>query len=298
MTFDGVVVVDKPAGWTSHDAVAKLRGIFGTRKVGHLGTLDPLATGVLPVMIGQCTRLARFWEDSEKAYDALIRFGFSTTTYDRDGEPSSEPVEFAVDPAHLEACLGAFRGEISQVPPAVSARKINGVPAYKLVRKNIEVHLAASDVTVYELSLQSVEGSLARIFVRCSPGTYIRSIAHHLGQILGCGGHIEELRRTASGPFKIEEAFTLERLQLLKNEGRLSEALLPMAELLPKFPKAFVDDITVRHIRQGRDFNTSPFSVQPGTPCVKAIGPDGCLVAIGRIVVPNLYHPEVVLVDS
>ena len=298
MSLEGIVVVDKPATWTSHDAVAKLRGIFGTRRVGHLGTLDPLATGVLPVMIGQATRLAKFWEDSEKAYDAVIRFGFSTTTYDRDGEPTSEQVETALVPSQVEAALVAFRGEIQQVPPAVSARKINGVPAYKLVRKNIEVHLAPSQVTIFELSLLSVEGNLARIFVRCSPGTYIRSIAHDLGQVLGCGAHIQELRRTASGPFRIESASTLEQLQELKANGRLDHALLPMADLLPMFPKVFVDDLTIRHIRQGRDFNVSPFVVPPGTRCVKAVGSDGALVAVGRIVIPNLYHPEVVMADA
>jgi len=293
--FNGVVVVDKPAGWTSHDAVAKMRGICGTRRVGHLGTLDPLATGVLPVMVGQATRLARYWEDSEKAYEACIRFGFSTSTYDREGEPTSEPVGVALDAQSLEVCLGAFRGEIDQVPPAVSARKINGVPAYKLARKNIAVELAASRVTIFELTLRGVEGDRAWIFVRCSPGTYIRSIAHDAGRMLGCGGHIETLVRTASGPFGLENAFTLERLQGLKNAGRLADAVLPMAGLLPGFPTVYVDDVTVRHIRQGRTFHSSPFSVTPGAPFVKAVGPDGELAAVGKIVIPNLYHPETVL---
>jgi tRNA pseudouridine55 synthase len=296
--LDGIVVVNKPAGWTSHDAVAKLRGIFGTRRVGHLGTLDPLATGVLPVMVNQATRLARFWEDSEKAYEATIRLGFSTTTYDRDGEPSSEPVPVVITQEQLEAALAGFRGEIDQIPPAVSARKINGVPAYKLVRKNIEVHLAASRVTIHELTLRSFDQDRLRIFVRCTPGTYIRSIAHDLGQILGCGGHIEELARTASGPFRIEHAFTLERLQEMKHDGTLDQSLLRLPDLLPAFPAVFVDDLSVLHIRQGRDFNVSPFRVPPGAEHVKALGPDGRLVAIGKIVIPNLYHPEVVLTEG
>lgn len=299
---DGVVVVNKPAGWTSHDVVAKMRGIAGTRKVGHLGTLDPLATGVLPVMIGHATRLARYWDDSEKAYEAVIRFGFSTNTYDREGEPTSEPVPAHVTAEHvtaekLEALLAPMRGEIEQMPPAVSAKKINGVPAYKLARKNIEVELQPVKVRLHELVLRGVEGDRARLYVRCSTGTYIRSIAHDLGQLLGCGGHIDELVRTLSGPFRLEQAFTLEALQTMKNEGRFAEAVLPPAQLLPHFPIAYVDDLTVAQIRQGRDFNVSPFRIDKGTEFVKAVGPDGRLVTIGRIVLPGVYHPEVVLAE-
>jgi tRNA pseudouridine55 synthase len=292
---DGVIVVDKPAGWTSHDVVAKMRGIAGTRRVGHLGTLDPLATGVLPVMIGQATRLARYWDDSEKSYEAVIRFGFSTNTYDSEGEPTSAPVTVTLDAEKLEALITPMRGEIDQIPPAVSAKKINGVPAYKLARNNVEVNLAPVRITIHELLLRGIETDRARIFVRCSKGTYIRSIAHDLGQTLGCGAHIEQLIRTASGPFGIRHAATLEQLQHLKDEGRLTEALLPPADLLPHFPSAHVDELTVTHIRQGRDFAVSPFRVAKGAGHVKAIGPDGGLVAIGRIVLPNLYHPEAVL---
>ncbi len=294
---DGVVVVNKPAGWTSHDVVAKMRGIAGTRKVGHLGTLDPLATGVLPVMIGQATRLARYWDDSEKAYEAVIRFGFSTNTYDREGEPASEPVPVHISADQLEALLAPLRGEIEQIPPAVSAKKINGVPAYKLARKNIEVELRPVRVCLHELTLRDVAGDRARLFVRCSAGTYIRSIAHDLGQTLGCGGHIHELVRTMSGPFRLDQAFTLEQLQTLKNEGRFAEAVLPPADLLPHFPTAWVDHLTVSQIRQGRDFHVSPFRINKGTEFVKAVGPDGRLVTIGKIVLPGVYHPEVVLAE-
>ena len=292
---DGVIVVDKPAGWTSHDVVAKMRGIAGTRRVGHLGTLDPLATGVLPLMIGQATRLARYWDDSEKSYEAVIRFGFSTNSYDSEGEPTSDPVAVPLDMEKLEALLAPMRGEIEQIPPAVSAKKINGVPAYKLARNNVEVNLAPVRITIHELVLRGIDVDRARIFVRCSKGTYIRSIAHDLGQSLGCGAHIEQLIRTGSGPFGIGQASTLEQLQHLKDDGRLAEVLLPPADLLPHFPSAHVDERTVTYIRQGRDFAVSPFRVQKGAEHVKAIGPDGVLVAIGRIVLPHLYHPEAVL---
>jgi tRNA pseudouridine55 synthase len=293
--LDGVIVVDKPEQWTSHDVVSKMRGIAGTRRVGHLGTLDPIATGVLPLMIGQATRLARFWDGSEKEYEAVVRFGFATSTYDRAGEPCGPDTEPNITADQIEACLAPMRGEIEQTPPPVSAKKINGVPAYKLARKNIAVDLAPVPVSIYELSLLGVEGTHGRLRVRCSAGTYVRSIAHQVGLSLGCGAHIDSLVRTRSGPFRIEQASTLERLQGLKNEGRLAEALVATRDLLPEFPAVFVDDIAVTHIRQGRDFNVSPFRVNTGAPHVKAIGPDGRLVAIGRIAMPNVYHPMVVL---
>lgn len=299
LKLDGVIVVDKPEGWTSHDVVAKMRGIAGTRRVGHLGTLDPIATGVLPVMIGQATRLAQFWDGSEKAYEAVVRFGFATTSYDRQGEPVGPVTEatgtWGPSAEQIEACLAPMRGEIDQTPPPVSAKKINGVPAYKLVRKNIAVELAPVKVSIYELTLLEVNGAVARLRVRCSAGTYIRTIAHQLGILLGCGAHVDALVRTRSGPFNLEKAFTLEELQQLKNEGRLESALLPAVELLPQFPAVFVDEITTAQIRQGRDFNASPFRANAGAEHVKAIGPDGNLVAIGRIALPHVYHPMVVL---
>lgn len=291
---DGVIVANKPEGWTSHDVVGKVRGIVGTRRVGHLGTLDPIATGVLPLMIGQATRLARFWEGSEKSYEAWVRFGFATSTYDRAGEPCGPDSHPHITADQIEACLAPMRGEIEQIPPPVSAKKIDGVPAYKLARKNIHVDLAPVKVLIYELTLLDVEAARARLRVRCSAGTYVRSIAHQLGISLGCGAHIEALVRTQSGPFRLNQAFTIEQLQNLKSEGRLDEALVPMRDLLPEFPGVFVDDVTAANIRNGRDFNVSPFRVSAGSPHVKAIGPDGRLVAIGRIAMPHTYHPLVV----
>ncbi len=272
-----------------------MRGIAGTRHVGHLGTLDPLATGVLPVMIGQATRLARFWEKSEKTYEAVVRFGFATSTYDREGERRSPAAEPRISAGDIELCLAPMRGEIEQTPPPVSAKKVNGVPAYKLARRNASVELAPVRIQIYELSLRSVEGDRARLSVRCSPGTYVRSIAHQLGLALGCGAHVDALVRTASGPFRLEQAFTLERLRQFKDDGRLEEALMKPSQLLPEFPPVVVDDAGVRQIRQGRDFTVSAFRVDAGTEHVKAIGPDGNLVAIGRIVLPHVYHPVMVM---
>lgn len=293
-TLNGVIVVNKPEGWTSHDVVAKMRGIAGTKSVGHLGTLDPIATGVLPVMIGQATRLARFFDKTEKAYEAVVRFGFATTTYDREGEPTTPVIAIRPTRDQIEACLVTMRGDILQTPPPVSAKKIGGVPAYKLARKNIPVELAAVPVSIYELNLDGIDDDRAWLQVRCSAGTYIRSIAHELGKALGCGAHVDNLVRTASGSFRLTHAHHLEELQQLKNDERLREALLPMAELLQEFPAVFVDDLTARQIRQGRDFNVSAFRANPSAEYVKAISSDGELVAIGRIALPHVYHPAVV----
>jgi len=295
MTLNGVVVVNKPEGWTSHDVVNKIRGIFRTRRVGHLGTLDPIATGVLPVMVGQATRLAQFWERSDKEYDAMVRFGFATSTWDRAGEPAGPMGTPDISRAAIETCLMAWRGEIQQTPPPVSAKKVSGIPAYKLARRNIAVELEPARVMIYELDLMSVQEEYARLRVRCSAGTYVRAIAHELGLALGCGAHVHSLIRTAAGPFRLNSARTLEELQNLADTGRLEEAVTPAADLLPQFPPVYVDEITAGQIRHGREFNVSPFRVNAGAEHVKAIGPDGSLLAIGRILLPHVYHPIVVL---
>jgi tRNA pseudouridine55 synthase len=295
LPFDGVIVVNKPENWTSHDVVNKMRGIAGTRRVGHLGTLDPIATGVLPVMIGQVTRLAQFWDRSEKTYEAVIRFGFATTSYDRQGEVAGPVTVPVLSMEQIEDALAPMRGEIEQTPPPVSAKKVNGVPAYKLARKNEAVELAAVRVSIFELTLLALDGDRARLRVHCSAGTYIRAIAHELGIRLGCGAHVEELVRTQAGPFGIGQAWTLERLQELKDADRLAEALVPAAELLPQFPPVFVDDLTVTQIRQGRDFTVSAFRIGAGAAHVKAIDRGGRIVAIGKIALPHVYHPIVVL---
>ena len=293
--MDGVIVVDKPAAWTSHDAVNKMRRLASTKKVGHLGTLDPLATGVLPLVIGRATRLAQFFIRGDKVYEALIRFGFSTDTYDSDGAPTSPPVEPHLDIEALERHLGAFRGTFLQTPPAVSAKKVAGTPAYRLARRHIPVELAPVEITVHSLEIFAIEPTSLSIRVHCSAGTYLRSIAHDLGQALGCGAHLEALRRTVAGDFVIDQARTLPDLEALAAAERLAEALIPCARLLPEFPVEIVDPITAGQIRQGRDFRVSPFRVRQGTRFVKAVSGDGELLAIGEARLPNLYHPMLVL---
>jgi tRNA pseudouridine55 synthase len=181
-----------------------------------------------------------------------------------------------------------------QTPPPVSAKKVAGIPAYKLARKNVPVELKAVEVHVYSLHLVSFDGTCARIQFHCSAGTYVRSIAHELGQDLGCGAVIDSLRRTSSGDFTEEQSFTLEALKELAESARLNEALLPAAHLLPQFPTEHIDSATVGQIRQGKDFRLSPFRQNPGAPYVKAVSRDGDLIAIGEARLPHLYHPILV----
>ena len=293
--MDGVIVVDKPSGWTSHDVVAKMRRFADTKRIGHLGTLDPMATGVLPLVIGRATRLAQFFRLSEKSYEGVIRFGYATDSYDATGEPASAVQEVSPDPAALTGAMERFRGPIQQTPPAVSAKKVGGVPAYKLVRKNKPVNLAAVEITIHSFELLALQGCEARVSVRCSSGTYLRSIAHDIGQMLGCGAHLSELRRTSSGPFELRQARTLEELAALSAEGRMAEALIPAADLLPEFPSQRVDSITEAQIRQGRDFRVNPFRMLQGSRFVRAMSEEGALIAIGEATLPNVYHPVLVL---
>jgi tRNA pseudouridine55 synthase len=272
-----------------------MRRIAQTRRIGHLGTLDPIATGVLPLVIGRATRLAQFYTRSGKIYEGTVRLGWATSTYDRAGEPLGDQVEAVIDPVRIEEALERFRGEFQQTPPPVSAKKVAGRRAYELARKDIAVELPSSPVHVYELTAVSIEGALVKLRAHCSGGTYMRSIAHDLGAVLGCGAHLTELRRIASGEFEIAQARTIPQLESLAADGRLIDALIPMPQLLPNFPSVFVDDLTAAQIRNGRNFHASPFRSQAGSKFVKAVTAKEALVAIGEAVLPNVYHPLVVL---
>jgi tRNA pseudouridine55 synthase len=272
-----------------------MRRIAGTKKIGHLGTLDPLATGVLPLVVGRATRLAQFYTKDRKAYSATIRFGHSTDSYDRDGVSTSDekPVELKAD--QVEQLLARFRGPLSQMPPPVSAKKINGVPAYKLVRQQKPVELNPVDIEVFRLDLMRMEGSDIEVHLECTSGTYVRSIAHELGLAMGCGAYVQELRRTLSGEFAIADARTLEQVEELARLGKFEDALLKGERLLPAFPAETVDLLNESQIRQGRDFRTSPFRISQAARLVKAMSQSGELVAIGEQKLPNLYHPILVL---
>jgi tRNA pseudouridine55 synthase len=250
---------------------------------------------VLPLIAGRATRLAQFFRTNDKKYDAVVRFGLTTDSYDRGGTVTSTSPGFEIDRGDLEKALESYRGTFLQAPPPVSAKKVKGVPAYKLARKNVPVDLTPVEVTIYALDMIAVTKDTARLQVHCSGGTYIRSIAHDLGQRLGCGAIIDQLRRTASGDFNESQARTIEDLELLSERGRLNEALIPAAQLLPHFPSETVDALTAGQIRQGRDFRVSPFRSREGQQFVKAVTSDGELIAIGEAKLPNVYHPVLVL---
>lgn len=292
--MNGLVIIDKPAGRTSHDIVNAWRRLSGSRRVGHLGTLDPMATGVLTLVVGSATRLAQFYGKQLKTYEAEILFGKVSDTYDVEGDvtPTGEALP---DPCAVRVVLDQFRGSFSQVPPPVSAKKIKGVPAYKLARKKIDVELQPVQVEISELVVNAQQPDSVIITVTCSAGTYIRGIAHDLGQHLGCGAVLAKLRRTRSGDFYLAGARSLDELAALAAEGRLNEAVIPASTLLPQFPAAYVDAAVEAQIRQGREFRTSPFVVTPGAPFVKAVSHSGELIAIGELKFPNVYHPAIVL---
>jgi tRNA pseudouridine55 synthase len=248
----------------------------------------------LPLVIGRATRLAQFYVRSDKVYDACVRFGYSTDTYDAEGTATSAPIDPLLDREALEQKLEPFRGEFLLRPPAVSAKKIQGVPAYRLARQQIAVEMNPVPVEVFELKLLEIEGPEARVWVHCSAGTYMRSIAHELGQAMGWGAHLSALRRERSGDFSIDQARTMPELEVLAAEGRLAEALIP-ASALPAFPALIIDPATAGLVRHGRDFAVSPFRVVLGTRYVKALSTEGDLLAIGEAKLPHIYHPVVVL---
>ncbi len=220
----GVLTVDKPAGWTSHDVVGKVRRLAGLRQVGHAGTLDPMATGVLVLCLGRATRLLEYITGQPKIYLAEITLGAATDTYDAEGEVTERHPVPALSHEQLDQALDAWRGEIMQRPPAYSALKRDGVALYKRARAGEQVEVEPRPVTVYELALLQFDGQAVQLRIRCGAGAYVRSIAHDLGQALGCGGHLSALRRTAVGRFTVESALTLEQLA---EAGALPAALLP-----------------------------------------------------------------------
>ena len=293
--MNGIVVIDKPQGFTSHDVVNRVRRIVGQRSVGHLGTLDPSATGVLPVVLGNFTRLAQFYTHSEKTYEGEIRFGFSTNTYDADGEATSEAQVVAVKLEELRAATAYLHGTIEQMPPPFSAKKVAGVPAYKLARKGHEVQLKAVPVEIKEFVILGAEGDRARFRIRVSSGTYVRSIAHEIGQKMGCGAHLAALRRTAAADFVIEDARSLESLEAAMREGSVEELLVHPRKLLPGLPCVTATEENVAMIRSGRSVNLPEMS---RAPLVKVFFGQRELVAIATRVAGTLFHAGIVLSGS
>ena len=249
--MNGIVIIDKPQGWTSQDVVSKLRGVYKTRRIGHGGTLDPLATGVLPVFVGRATRGVEFFEHAEKTYETTLRLGITTDTEDITGTVLQEQDAFVTGQL-LETVLAQFRGEILQVPPMYSALKVNGQKLYELARKGKEVERKPRPVTIHELTLLGMEAEGIRLRVRCSKGTYIRTLCKDIGQALGCGGCVAALRRVAAGSYTIAEAVPLAKLI---ESDRPEDYLLPLDTMFSAYEKVVLTPNQEKRCRNGNAFS-------------------------------------------
>jgi tRNA pseudouridine55 synthase len=293
--MNSVLVIDKPAGLTSHDVVNRVRRILGQKSVGHLGTLDPSATGVLPVVTGSLTRLAQFYLHSEKCYEGVVQFGFATDTYDADGEATTPMVEVVLDLVKVRELAAQFVGSIQQVPPPYSAKKVAGVRAYKLARKKQDVTLDPVTVEIKELEILSADGDCCSFRARVASGTYMRSVAHDLGEKMGCGAHLKSLRRTAVAEFAIADAHTLEELMQSMGQGRVEELEVHPRTLLPQFPCVTADDGSAAMIRSGRAVNLPELSRER---LVKVFYGQRELIAIGTRIAGTLFHPGIVFMQN
>ena len=277
---------------TSHDVVSRLRRATGESMVGHLGTLDPMATGVLPLLLGKYTRLAQFFGPMPKAYTGAIRFGFATDTYDADGIPTGPVATCLPTNEEIQAAAVHFRGQVEQTPPPFSAKKVDGKPAYKAARRGETVVLKPVLLTIDELVIGEREGEYAEFTMRISSGGYVRSVAHDLGRALGCGAHLASLRRIAAGPFTLEQALTLEELCALAAAGSLEQSLPHPRTLLPELPATTADAWVAGRLRNGNAVNLPEFS---NAPLAKVFAGQRDLVAIVRRVAGTLFQPIVVL---
>jgi tRNA pseudouridine55 synthase len=278
---------------TSHDVVGKLRRITGERSIGHLGTLDPMATGVLPLVLGKFTRLAQYFSSAEKSYSGAIRFGFATDTFDAEGEPAGPDSEPLLTQDQVRAAAARFHGEMEQMPPAYSAKKIGGKPAYKLAREGKPVELKPAKVCITSFEITGLEGAEASFNMSISAGGYVRSVAHELGQDLGCGAHLSRLRRTQAGVFTLAEAHTLDELEpLAGNEEALEELCVHPRSLLPEMPSVTGDAMALGRMRNGAQANLPEFSQAS---LVKVFARQRELVGIAKRIAGTLFQPVVVM---
>jgi tRNA pseudouridine55 synthase len=289
---NGLLVIDKPIAMTSHDVVSRLRRATGESMVGHLGTLDPMATGVLPLLLGKYTRLAQFFGPMPKAYSGAIRFGFSTDTYDADGIPVAPIATRLPTNEEIQATAVQFRGQVEQTPPPFSAKKVDGKPAYKAARRGETVVLKPVSLVIEEFVIGELEGEYAEFTMRISSGGYVRSVAHDLGKALGCGAHLARLRRTAAGPFTLAQALTLDEMCTLAAAGTLEQSLPHPRTLLPELPATTADTWVAGRLRNGNAVNLPEFS---NAPLAKVFAGQRDLVAIVRRVAGTLFQPIVVL---
>jgi tRNA pseudouridine55 synthase len=296
--MNGVLVVDKPEGPTSHDVVARCRRVLGTRAIGHAGTLDPMATGVLVLVVGRATRLAQFLSGQPKSYEATFRLGLTTDTWDRTGTAAPRPERDSwPDAPAVAACLSCFVGVHPQVPPPFSAKKIEGVRAHVLARRGQAVPVEPAVVELQECKILALDLPLIRIRLRSSAGYYVRSLVHDLGQALGCGACLEELRRTDSGAFTLEDAAGLASLE--ENPAWAAARIVPLERLLLHLPSVRLDEENARRAEHGNEVAVPLPAARPelaGATAVRLLAPDGSLLAIARPAgPPGVLHPAVVL---
>lgn len=288
--MNGLIVLDKPAGMTSHDVVYAVRRATGEKSVGHLGTLDPMATGVLPLLLGKYTRLAQFFGAAEKEYTGTIRFGWSTDTYDAEGERASDPAPFTHSLASLQELAKHFHGDMDQMPPVFSAKKINGVPAYKLARAGKEVPVKAARIHIHAFEITGLEGDVASFRMHVSAGGYVRSVAHELGMLAGCGAHLASLRRTRAGDFTLADALTIDAMKELAAQGKLEQSLPHPRTLLLQIPSVIADDGSLARLRNGMAVNLPEFSQSH---LVKIFAGPRELVGIGKRIAGTLIQPMI-----
>jgi tRNA pseudouridine55 synthase len=307
--MDGLLVIDKPAGPTSHDVVARLRRVLDERRIGHTGTLDPMASGVLALVVGRATRLAQFLSAADKCYDAVVRLGVSTDSYDKTGREVGEPFPGTLPSREaIQAAFDRFRGTFLQQPPAFSAKKIDGERSYKLARKRAKESRPDRpglpgppdlpdpvSVTAHAIAIAGVDGALVSLRIVCSAGFYVRSLAHDLGQALGTGAHLTALRRTASGPATIADAVALDAVE--REAGMAAARVIPLRRLLLDLPCAVLTPAGLTHVGHGRELGEGDFTEIRGVgPRVRLLDGAGDLVGIagpGRT--PGLLHPSIVL---
>ncbi len=291
--ISGVLVVDKPSGMTSHDVVDIVRRLARTRRVGHAGTLDPMATGVLVVLVGPATRLSRFAMHGDKRYHSVVRLGEITNTYDVDGD-ITERRTVTVDRAAVEDALTAFVGSVEQIPPMYAAIKVRGRKLYELARQGEEIQREPRAITIHAIDILDWRSPDLTLDVACSSGTYIRSLAHDLGQQLGCGAHIRELRRVISEPFTIAQARSLAELEELYGEGDLAEALLPPQAALSMMTPAIMTPEQEQALRYGQQIDLQA-SASGGAESIQAHDRQGNLIAVLVRVSDTQYRPTLVL---
>ncbi|NIM59929.1 MAG: tRNA pseudouridine(55) synthase TruB [Candidatus Aminicenantes bacterium] len=306
--MDGLILVDKPQNFTSHDIVLKIRNILKIKKVGHCGTLDPLATGLMLLALGKATRLFPYFSNMDKVYEGLIKLGFSTDTYDSAGKPTSSEDKNYPPKDNILRAMKKFKGKIQQVPPPYSAKKYKGKPLYILARRKKEFELKPNEVFIHFFQLIRYNPPLLKFKVKCSSGTYIRSLAHDIGKDLGCGAHLSELTRIDVGNFNIKESYSIVEIKELADAGKIDEFLIPFESLLPEFPRIILSERGSVLVKNGNLIfpeniqriildESSSASISPeGEKLFRMFSLEGKFLALAKEVPEkNCFHPFLVI---